>query len=547
VNAVFERDYVAFSSSWRFLLLRGGFAAGMGLLFLVRILMAYAARDWADVGTSLLTMTVVLGAVLLSLAAPGAFATVLVHARASNALPVLFATPLSPLGISVGAFTARAGQLFLLVLATCPPLALALLFGGIRGSQILEAMAAATSAVLILGAPAFLVSAWARRTASAVVTAYLVGAGVLALLGLVGQWALTELDDVTIAAAISPYHAVERALDTTGRGEGGAVSGVIFLLLGSIFASAFAMVIAAWRLDREAHGGEVVPAVLTRRSCQPLKHQNPVLDYELRRGSLLGSRSPARGLLGLLLASELAYVLGVWGAGVEAVSIRAHFTVLGFQCLLLALAVCAAGATALAHEKETNTLELLRAAPLPPAHVVIGKLAGVLRALLPCLLVPLGHLVYASVIGVFSPLAIPAVAISGTIVLAAWATFALFQSLDQREPQRAVARTMTLLAIVGVLLAANIGWPLASAFRELDDWVGGLAAFGATPIASILLPAALLRTGGSSLENTITPAPHGADLVVGSIALLVWLLVHTAFGHALYRRLARLYRTRIEG
>ena len=34
-------------------------------------------------------------------------------------------------------------------------------------------------------------------------------------------------------------------------------------------------------------------------------------------------------------------------------------------------------------------------------------------------------------------------AISGTVVLAAWATFALFQSLDQREPQRAVARTIS--------------------------------------------------------------------------------------------------------
>lgn len=548
MNAVFERDYVAFSSSWRFLLLRGGFAAGVGLLFLVRILTAYGQGDFSDVGSSLLTMTVILGAFLLALSAPGAFATVLVHARASNALPILFATPLTPFGIAAGAFTARAGQLFLLVLATCPPLALALLFGGIRGGQILEAVAAAAAAVLILGAPAFLVSAWARRTASAVVTAYLVGAGVIAALALAGEWARTALDSMQIAAAVSPYHAVLRALETTGRGEGTGVSGVLFLLLGSIAASGVAMLLAAWRLEREAHGTELVPPVLSRRGCRPLKHENPVLDHELRRGSLLGKRSPARGLLVLLLLSELAYALGVWFAGVEAVSIRAHFFVLSFQCLLLTLAVCAAGATALAHEKETNTLELLRAAPLPPAHVVVGKLAGVLRALLPCLLVPLAHLAYASVLGVFSPLAVPAVAVSGTVVLSAWATFALFQSLDQREPQRAIARTMTLLAIVGVLLAANVGWPLAGAFsRQLEDWVRLGSAFGATPIATILLPAALLRTGGSSLETAVVPAPAGAEVVVGALALAVWLILHAAFGHALYRRLARLYRTRIEG
>ena len=549
MNAVFERDYVAFSSSWRFLLLRGGFAAGVGLLFLVRILAAYtrSGGNFDGVGTDLLATTIILGALLLALAAPGSFATVLVHARASNALPILFATPLTPLGIAGGAFTARAGQLFLLVLATCPPLALALLFGGVRGSQIFEALAAAASAVLLLGAPAFLVSAWARRTASAVVTAYLVGAGVLAALGMVGQWALTGLDSATIAAAISPYHAVVRALDPVGRGDGAGVSGVLFLFVGSLVCAAFAVLLAAWRLEREAHGADSTPVALSKRGCRPLTHENPVLDHELRRGSLLGRRSPARGLLALLLASELAYGLGVWGAGVEAVSIRAHFMVLGFQSLLLTLAVCAAGATALAHEKETNTLDLLRAAPLPPAQVVIGKLAGVLRALLPCLLVPVGHLVYASFLGVFSPLAVPAVAISGVVVLSAWATFALFQSLDQREPQRAIARTMTLLAIVGVLLAANIGWPLAGAFSKLDDWVGAGAAFGATPIASILLPAALLRTGGSSIETAVVVAPSGADLAVGAIALIVWLALHVAFGMALYRRLARLYRTRFEG
>ncbi len=547
MNAVFERDYVAFSSSWRFLLLRGGFAAGMGLLFLVRILMAYASRDFSNVGTTLLGTTVVLGAAMLALATPGSFATVLVHARTSNALPVLFSTPLTPLGISVGAFTARAGQLFLLVLATCPPLALALMFGGIRGGQILEALAAAASAVLILGAPAFLVSAWARRTASAVVTAYLIGAGVLALLGLAGWWADTALHSQAMATAVSPVHAVLRALDVTGRGDGTGVSGVVFLLLAALLASGLAMLVAAWRLEREARGTDAVPAVLSRHGCRPLRHENPVLDHELRRASLLGRRSPARGLLALLLASELAYGVAVWGAGVEAASIRAHFYVLGFQCGLLILAVCAAGATALAHEKETNTLELLRAAPLPPSQVVIGKLAGVLRALLPCLLVPLGHLVYASIIGVFSPLAVPAVAVSGTIVLAAWATFALFQSLDQRDPQRAVARTMTLLAIVGLLLAANVGWPLTGAFSQLDDWIAMAAAFGATPVATILLPAALLRSGGSSAATAVVAAPHGSDLVVGVVALLVWLALHVLFGHALYRRLARLYRTRFEG
>ena len=546
MNAVFERDYVAFSSSWRFLLLRTGFAAGMGLLFLVRIVGAHTMDSYDDVGTSLLTATIGLGALLLGLAAPGSFATVLVHARASGGLPVLFATPLSPIGIAGGAFAARAGQLFLLVFATCPPLALALLYGGVRGIQIVEAVCAAGAAVLILGAPAFLVSAFARRTASAVVTAYLLGAAVIAALWLLGEWALTSLASLTAATAVSPIHAVMRAVSTEGRGEG-TFPGVFLLLLAAIGAAGLAVMAAAWRLNREAHGSDAPAPVLSRNGCRPLRHENPVLDHELRRASLLGKRSPARGLLALLLLSEMAYGVAVWNGSVEAESILGHFAILAFQCLLIVLAVAAAGATALAQEKESHTIELLRAAPLPPADVVIGKLAGVLRALLPCLLVPLGHLIYGAVIGVFSPLAAPAVAISGVIVLVAWATFALYQSLDQREPQRAVARTMTMLGIVGILLAGQVGWPLAGAFSRLDNFVAWGSALGANPIAAALLPAALLRTGGSSIETAVVAAPSASDITSGLVALAIWMALYVAFGHALYRRLARLYRTRFEG
>lgn len=548
MNAVFERDYVSFSSSARFLMLRGGFAAGMGLLLLMNILPAYTSGNYADVGTKLMWVAVGLGAVLLALAAPGSFGTVLVSARTSNSLPILLSTPLTPLSIAGGAFLARAGLLMILVLATWPPIALALLFGGVRGSQVFEASAAASATVLLLGAPSFLISAYAKRTASAVVTAYLVAASVIAGLWLAGFLLIAKTSDATIGAVISPIHAIQQALNPQPPDLGtfgDVVPGAYLLLLLAVLLSIGAVVLAAARLAREGRSGGYTAPVLLRRTCRPLRMQNPVLEHELRRGTLLSRRSPARGLLALLIATEGAYVLAV-SMGYDAHNIRIHLAVLAFELLLLLLAVAAAGATALSHEKETNTLPLLRAAPLPPSQVVIGKLAGVLRGLLPCLMIPLLHLVWATVQGVFHPLAIPAMLVTGTVSLSAWAVFALYQSLDQRSPQRAVARTMTLLGIIAVLLTANVGVPALGILKNTEEFVRWTAAFGANPVAATLLPVTIFRTGGSSVETALVPPPTGGDIATGSMALLVWIVLHLVFAHALYRRLARLYKVRIE-
>src|SRR5687768_3630085 len=108
VNAVFERDFVAFSTSARFLWLRFAFAAAMGVMLLARVLPAYASADFGNVGSAVFNSAVVVGLLLMLVTVPGSFATVLVHARAGSTLPVLLTTPLSPLSIAAGAFFARA-------------------------------------------------------------------------------------------------------------------------------------------------------------------------------------------------------------------------------------------------------------------------------------------------------------------------------------------------------------------------------------------------------------------------------------------------------
>jgi len=548
VNAVFERDYVAFSSSLRFLLLRGGFAAAMALLFFVRIAGAYSSQDWSDVGSTLLMIAVALGTVLLGVAAPASFGTVFVHARARNSLPILLASPLTPLGISAGAFLSRAGLLALLVLAVAPPMALALIFGGVRGAQLIDALFAVTATMLLLGAPAFVISAYAQRTSSAVVSAYLIAVSVLAGTWFVGQWIAKATGDIALAAAVSPLHAYKAAISFQRLPPAalGFLSGPCVLLLLSLCVAGGAIFVAAWRLHGEATGAFTRTDLLTHRRCRPLRRENPVLDHELRRGKFLRRRSPAHGLLALMLLAEGAFFAYAYSAGAWR-DINTHIGLLAFELFLLVLAVSAAGATSLAEDKETNTLELMRAAPLTPAQVVVGKLAGVLRTLLPCLLVPFVHLLVGSYHGVFHLLAAPAVAATGVVVLGTWAIAGLHQSLEQRLPRRAVSRTTALLGIVAIIGAMTLYGPASGLLRDTDEYIRQSAALGANPVATMLLPATMLRTGGSSAEMTLVPAPDTRGVAMGAIALGIWLLLHLLAAHWTYRRLFALYRTRYEG
>ena len=408
MNAVFERDFVAFGSSGRFLLLRAGVATLMALLFLFVILPKWAANagDYGDIGTTLLASAVGVGAVCLGFAAPASFGSVFVHARAQRSLPILLASPMSATGIAAGAFLARAGTLSILVVAVVAPVALALLYGGVRWSQLFDGAMLSAATMLLLAAPSFVISSYARRTSAAIVSAYLAAAAVIGATWLLGAFVLNATGGagIGLAAAVSPLHAFESivAFERPDPIALGFVSGPATLLLLSCVASLAAVFVAGRRLRREA-AGEFSPVdIVTRTSCRPVKRPNPVLDHELRQGAFFRRRGVAHGLLALLVLAEVACVVFAQRTG-EWHSIALHGGLLAFEFAMLILAMSAAGATALAQDKETNILELIRAAPLSPADVVVGKLAGVLRGLLPCMVaVPALHLVWTTTLGLTS-------------------------------------------------------------------------------------------------------------------------------------------------
>jgi ABC-type Na+ efflux pump permease subunit len=248
-----------------------------------------------------------------------------------------------------------------------------------------------------------------------------------------------------------------------------------------------------------------------------------------------------------MVATEVAYLAAA--AQLDAfTSIPLFGGFLAFETALLVLAACAAGATAFAEEKETNTLDVLRVTPLTPLQILRGKVAGLLRGILPSLAVPCVHLILGIVSGILAPAAVPAYLVAGAVVSATWALIGMSMSLDQRDPQRAVRRTMGILAIFGGLVAGYLGFMIHQwAKGGLEEWISWTLPWGANPLGAMLGAVAPFRTGGSTAETTLLAGPSRADAAIGAITCLAWLVLHAFAALFVLRRLAHLYRTRFEG
>lgn len=544
MNAVFERDYVRTSVSARYLWLRAGFALAVAGMVAVLCMQATLSGDYSGVGLSVLRATIWMGLALLVVAVPGTFGMSLVHARAQNSLPVLFASPLRPIQVAWGAYLARAAGLSIFVFACWPPVAIALAFGGIRPPQLLVATAALLGTLLLVAAPSFVISAFARATGSAVVASYLTTATLLAALGAIGSALATTAPE--LATSISPFHAIESAIEPARAVAAGGTGGVLLLLFG-IGASVLSVLAAAWRLDREASGAvEAVASEAGARGYRPIRHRNPILDRELRTGGSLRTRSTGRTLVAVLVLSEIGYLGAVWKLGLgDSIPLFGGFLV--FQTALLVLAAAAAGATSLAAEKESGALDAIRVTPIGPREIVEGKLLGLFRSLLPALAVPCGHLAWGVAAGIVSPLAIPAFLLAGAVVSGTWVVVGMSQSLDQRDPHRAVLRTMGILGIVGFMLASYAGAMVHSAASSVETWIRLPLSGGGNPIGAILTWVAVFRVGGSDAETKALAAPNAASQTAGLIGGALWLLLHAMAALYVFRRLVGIYRTRFEG
>jgi ABC-type transport system involved in multi-copper enzyme maturation permease subunit len=181
----------------------------------------------------------------------------------------------------------------------------------------------------------------------------------------------------------------------------------------------------------------------------PQVSDNPVLWRELRQ-PLMARRWQARAAsLAVLGMLALLYVLLAASGGSRHSPLADPEPQIGFAvifCALLNLLMCVVSATAIAHEKESDTWALLLATPLSGRQIVWGKLAGLAKRLMwPSVLI-VGHFLVFTVFGVIN---------LTTLCIVLWMTFAtnviwlatgLYLSLR--------LKTVTFAAILNLLLVA---------------------------------------------------------------------------------------------
>jgi ABC-type transport system involved in multi-copper enzyme maturation permease subunit len=324
----------------------------------------------------------------------------LLSERQGNTLEILLTTPEGARGAAAGKLLSRLGTVLGWTAAALPPLTVTVLFGGTSWRTLVNSSLGLLAAALELGALGLVVSACARKPATAAVFAFL-------LPGL-HWWGAAILQDGTLAGPLGQAFAATgpmASLDLQGPALPLRYPGLVFLLASSLLAL-LSVPVAAAALRREEAGrgpgsfrSSRAPADGRLRAF--LTGGNPVAWKESLLLNTAWSRLLFWLVLGLLLLGEgtAQWFLstGTWDRGEDG----GYLAFVGF--VLVAMAAVQ-GAASMSHEKGGGAFELLRATPLTPTEIARGKILGTLLGMGLLLVVPAAHLLLTTLAGIHRPL-----------------------------------------------------------------------------------------------------------------------------------------------
>ena len=561
MRAVLERDYLFLARQPRSFVTRGviGSLACLVLAFFAASLGGTPDRVGKEVFETLRKMLFLFTAIVTPTLLVGTILT----ERTQRTLPILLASPVTPLGLAAGKFLSRTGTVLGWMAAALPPLTVALLYGGVSARDIANTVFGLLGVVLELGAWALLVSAVGRRLATAGVLVYLLPAlhwGAVADIALVPAPS-TPLHHLA-AAATSPLPFLGGTAawpsDRIRAGFPGAFGwilsqpGLAFFLGAALFAAA-AVVLSGRLLAREDE-------VRTRESLrlprprmesnwrERLVRGNPIAWKESLLLNTAASRTLYYAAGGLLLLGEAAFLVlharEAWNPADNLLLFAASGT------LLMTLAAVT-GAASMAHEKGQGSLELLRLTRLTPAEIASGKLGGLLVGIGWLAVIPLGHLAISVVAGYLHPV---------SAILAAGALAAGITSYAVQGLHWGTLAPAPWLALAGALALPVIGFagcglcflvPIAlTVFHMTRGTVRlfvsaiGIPAFLTGPPLLLLgaLPLAV-QSIGQPFTSVGSLAGFGSGGVGGFGFLgFLSLLVHLAYIHHRRRELPSLLR-----
>jgi ABC-type transport system involved in multi-copper enzyme maturation permease subunit len=382
---VFAMELRAAARRWQTYALRSGFVAALFVAFVVVWWVDLAGkaevsvRDAARVGERFYYGLIGTQLSLLLLAAPAATAGAIGDDRARGGLLHLMMTDLSDAEIILGKLFGRLTPVLQLMLCGMPVPGIVALLGGIDPGALLSAYVV-TAGTTILGCTiALAVSIRASRPSEALLTTYVLLAGLLLVYPAwtaVDRWfgtptAPTWLVDMNpFWLAFAPYLYPGTSVQAEA----------LTFFAGTVAASAvlagFAVArVRAVTIDRVNRAERPAPVRKARRrwSIGPSLDGNPVLWREWHRGRL--SRR-AQFVWGLYALCSVAFSVVAIGSASGSVAAWVN----GLQVAIGLLLFSTGAVTSLAEERARGSLDLLLTTPLTTAELVWGKWWGTFRS-----------------------------------------------------------------------------------------------------------------------------------------------------------------------
>lgn len=485
LSAIFVKELRVMSRRRRTYLLRFAYL-GVLLLFLFGIWSAnrdrfgeadgitVQLRRQSDLAEQFFALFAIFSTVAMSLVGPVLTCSAISAERLARTFDVLLMTPLNAFQIVAGKLASRLLVAFTLLGLSVPLLAIVRLLGGIEVENLFGAVALSAGAVTSGSALGLMLSCLSRRSHAVILLSYGIMLIVLVLLpatmmfwsvstgtrgspSLWATWMLAMNPVFSAGVMISPIPAPLPHWSTVT---------LVHLGAATLLMSVAALLVR--RLARKQWSDAPVvsnPVDLLRSRPRRDVSDNPVRWRELRRPLLA---RPWQRLLAVVLTIGLLLFSyhslsrdGFDGLDEEEVHIAYSFLFTGLFWLISTVL----SATAVAHERESDTWTLLIASPLSGRKIILGKLFGVLLKLRYPMLIPLAHLLFVG------PLARGMTVEAGLAVLAVmvcfnlpWIAIGMVLSVLCRRVTTAVV--LSLLIPLGVM----IGTPLLfSIVEEVTD------------------------------------------------------------------------------
>lgn len=561
------------STRLRHLYVRSGYLAVLIAVLLFGILSgdtSGSVRELAQAGANSFAVVAYGQVGIICLLTPIVMAGAIAQEANPRTWDILLTTPLNALQIVLGNIFGRLFFVLALLLSSLPLFLFLQAFGGVPSRSIILSYLVAAGSALVVASIAVTLSVTRTAGRRAVFAFYVSVIVYLALTWLVDSQLRTPLSvgglavGTTVMTPLNPFLALESLLQANryvAADPGAGASGLLRWWLGSPI-SAFAWtsiltslsLIVFSTLRMRVVGARVGQAPWYRRllGLAPKADgtraprqvgTNPIAWRETSSRTLGTAGLLGRwGFVGLgFLASVAALWLFHTGTIPLSTLRQALMALVGAEVVIVVLAAINMSATAVSREREDGTLDIILTTPIQPGPYLSGKLLGLVRYLVPMLLVPVLTLVVALVYALATPgtttdqvanitvgggtLSVPLVSAGGVIGLAlvmpAFVAFAVMVGLQWSIRSKGTIGSVVSAVLVVLVVLGVVGICGASTGRV--PVLGSVVA-----CASPINLAAITLMPEQVLADQAKDGSRAGVLVIGALvaaviyALIVW-------------------------